>query len=527
MKILSEKADANNINGLDSLTHQDPSMAICWFSRSIFLDANEPSYFVNRAEAFLKATDMESAIANYFTALNMIEKWPGGKTSLWIQRRLRKVCFVWAQILLDQRRFKDAMHQLQMAKGFGMNEDAVLSRMTVAYIGMSQFDNALELLYSLTCRNPEDPEYFILRAKIYRHMGNVDFVNIDTQKAIQLAPSHPEIKGLLEYIMLVAIRYKNKASDQILKGQYDTAIYFLNHALELDPMDWVLLFKRGILFSEIGHFESAIVDLSSVLEHPEYDKRRETEIKAHLGSVYNKLGVDYFQKGIFGDALNSFTTALTYNATEPAIYKNRADCYIRFGMIENTLKDLTIAWDLNPSDEEARKKSASIRFQLAEKHLALGDLASATIDLTKAVTAVPTEPLYLFERAKVYYLQEMIDAVRSDLQSVLELDPGHREASAFLLRLQSGPPLNNLLPFPPQKPVQKSFHAKKQTETPFPLPQLSINTQASRSPEQQSRATTAEKEIQEALELVELPKPTPKVFPEKKPVLTLVTPSLF
>ncbi|KAJ3215225.1 Tetratricopeptide repeat protein 16 [Dinochytrium kinnereticum] len=346
------------------------------------------------------------------------------------------------------------------------------------------------MLYVLTSRNPNNVELFILRAKIYRNQGNVDFVNIDTQTAVQLQPSHPEIKGLLEYIMLVAIRYKNKASDQILKGQFDVAIYFLNHALELDPMDWVLLFKRGILFSEIGHFESAIVDLSAVLEHPEYDKRREGEIRAHLGSVYNKLGVSLFQNGNYGDSLVAFTTALSFNPSEPVVYKNRADCYLRFGMVEKTLKDLSKARELDDNDEEARSKIGSLRSQLAAKCLALGDISSASVELSKAIAAAPSQASYYFERAKTYMLQQMIDAARSDLESAVELEPGNKEASALLLRLQSGPPLNNLLPFPPRKPLTKS-NSKKQTEDvnlTFPL--LSINTQKGRQVEVQTPETT-------------------------------------
>jgi tetratricopeptide (TPR) repeat protein len=133
---------------------------------------------------------------------------------------------------------------------------------------------------------------------------------LDLQKAIQLDPKNKELRGLMEYVMLIAIRYKNKASEQMLKGirninffcmliscsgQYDVAIYFLNQALELDPTDWMILLKRGILFSEIGHNDSAVADLLAVLENNERDASRDGEVMSYLGIVFNKIGVSLFQ----------------------------------------------------------------------------------------------------------------------------------------------------------------------------------------------------------------------------------------
>ncbi|KAI8847650.1 hypothetical protein BC829DRAFT_236686 [Chytridium lagenaria] len=516
-----QRSELNNNKGCTALGHSHYVEAIALFSRAIFLHPQEPSFFVNRAEAFLKVVDFESAIANYQVAIDLIANNSSQqKESVWLNRRQRKVHFLWGQIFLDQRRYREALEQFEIAKGLGMAEDAVLARMAVTYIGMRKFDYALELLYVLTSRNPNHADLFILRAKIYRQQGNVDFVNIDTQRAIQLQPSHPEIRGLLEYTMLVAIRYKNKASDQILKGKFDVAIYFLNHALELDPMDWVLLFKRGILFSEIGQFESAIVDLTAVLEHPEYDKTRESEIRAHLGSVYNKLGVSLFQSGNFTESLTAFTTALSFNQSEPVVYKNRADCYLRFGEVEKTLKDLAKAWDIDPSDDEARSKIGDLRYGLAEKFLAMGDMSSATIELCKAIAAWPSDPKLYFERAKTYLLQQMIDAARSDLESALEINPGHREASALLMRLQTGPLLNNLLPFPPRKPLSKKPGKTDDTI----LPVLAINNQRGRL--QESSTSESSSGSSHALVPVVSASDTKKERGQKPAVLTLVTPFL-
>jgi tetratricopeptide (TPR) repeat protein len=99
-------------------------------------------------------------------------------SSNWLNIRLRRVCFTWGQILLDQKRYHEALKYFEISKNLGMNTDSVLARMTVCYICLDMTEDALEFLYMLTERNPTVSEYYILRAKIYKEMDNVDFVNI-------------------------------------------------------------------------------------------------------------------------------------------------------------------------------------------------------------------------------------------------------------------------------------------------------------------------------------------------------------
>ncbi|KAJ3147576.1 Tetratricopeptide repeat protein 16, partial [Irineochytrium annulatum] len=455
MDLLRDQAVQNNQKGLECLFHskapQHLALAIASFSRAVYLDPEEPTYYFHRGEAALRVNDFETAIANFKRSYEMIRKQTdhvseaGSRPtvgnavhhlrvkdpSVWINRRLRRVCFLWGQILMDERRFPEALAQFETAKGLGMNLDSVLIRMVATHIGMNAIDEAFEILYILTERNPNNCDLFILRAKLYREQENIDFMHMDLQRAMKINPAHPEVMGLLESTMLVAIRYKNKASEQILKGQFDLAIYFLNHALELDPMDWVLLFKRGVLFAEIGHYDSAIADLTTVLDACERDEiRREDDIKAHLASVYNKL-----------------------------------DCYLRGGDVQKALNDLTRAVELDATDMDTRHRIGTIRYQKGETCLAAGDIDGAIVEFSKAISADSSRSLYYFERARSFLMHQMIDASRADLVACLKLEPMHREAQAMLSNLTSGPSFDQLAPFPkPHKPVSKLVRSKIRDE---------------------------------------------------------------
>lgn len=133
------------------------------------------------------------------------------------------------------------------------------------------------------------------------------------------------------------------------------AIFYLSHALELDCKDWSLYFKRygrkmtaklayptgfisistrrGVLLAELGHFESAAVDLkfaarqiSQLRQSKEVNitATKEQQVLDHLGGVYNRMGIRAFKKGGVEEAAAMFTAALDCNPSVLTIYKNRA-----------------------------------------------------------------------------------------------------------------------------------------------------------------------------------------------------------
>ena len=70
-------------------------------------------------------------------------------------------------------------------------------------------------------------------------------VNKDRLKVLALNPNHPELEPLNKYIINMTTYYKNRADEMVQKEHFDIAISFLNLAIELDPEDWLLYFKRS------------------------------------------------------------------------------------------------------------------------------------------------------------------------------------------------------------------------------------------------------------------------------------------
>ncbi|KAJ3083342.1 Tetratricopeptide repeat protein 16 [Rhizoclosmatium hyalinum] len=482
VKLIADRSiELNNISltilnaGPAHLSSHHVTLAISQVSRAIFLNKQEPSYYINRAEGYLLANDYESCISNLKKAQLLLPPrksmkstfpdampgacWKGvitaneneedrdlfygrdkfeacASSSVWLNLKFRRIYFTFGQILLDQRRLYESLKYFKLARDFGMCTSSVYLRMVAIYIGLHKTDEALELLYNLIEKHPKNADLYILRAKLYSELGHVDLVSMDLNKVAILNPQHPEMRQLMEYVIWTSIKYKNKASAQILKGQFDVAVFFLNHALELDPTDWITLLKRGVIFSEMGHYESAIADLKGVLEMDDRDRERDAEVKSYVGSVYNKLGVDLFLNKNLDEAVNTFKKAIQFTSTEAIIFKNLADCYWFLDDDNNREKCLYRAYQLNPADDETREKLAELYFSRGERGVFAGHFANGLRELSKAIDLSPNAN-YIFERGRVNLLTEQLDAAREDLSIVLKMNPNHREASAMFDQLVS------------------------------------------------------------------------------------------
>lgn len=371
----------------------------------------------------------------------------------WVQRRLRRVLFLWGQILLDQYRFKEALKCLEQSKELGMHRESVMLRIVAAHIGLGNLEIAIDLLNSIVEKTPNDIDLYVLRAKLYQTLGSHDFMNLDLQRALMLNPSHPELLALIEHVMKIATTYKNKASEQIKQNQIDVAIYFLNQALELDPLDWNSQFRRGTMFLNLGHCESAITDFMACLEQPDRDKARDIEVKAHLAGAYNKMGIQKYSEGDFLVASELFTTAIANNPSEHLFFKNRADCYMQLSALEDAKDDFMESLNLNPTHPESKQSLSRVLLNLGKQKRALGAYPKALKDFNQLVELSSNDATAYFERARTLMLMGDIDGARSDLRVSIAIDPENAECASVLASLTSGPPLHSLKPFPAQKRI--------------------------------------------------------------------------
>ncbi|KAJ8325768.1 Tetratricopeptide repeat protein 16, variant 2 [Batrachochytrium dendrobatidis] len=486
VQIVSQAMQYNYRGCLNLLVKHDYVQAIADFSRAIHLLPNEPAFYWHRAEAYVKVSDYDGALMNfrqheYLTTpenTNNLNKEPlppssgphhklvfpqevadGQNRSIStyvLSRRMGFVAFIFGQCLFDQQRFHDSLVHFKLAKRLEFNIETVLLRMVLSKIGLGEINSALEDLYTLINIQRHSVDLYILRAKIYKCLNNPDSVNIDLQKAIRLSPQHPEIHGLQEYVLTVAVDLKNKASESIQKKQLNNAIWYLNRAIELDPQDWTAVFKRGVALAEIQDYDGALEDLLSILSNNIRDTCRDQEIKNHVGSIYNKIGIMAYQTGTFDIAISKFTEALLYNSLEPAVWKNRADSLMAKKEYASALRDLYQCHAISPDSKEYSKSLAVALTAIGTQYIMQGRYQDAIKELEQAITFDYTSGDGYYEYARANYFLGQIQIAWESLNMALQLDPNHQGAQALKSLLVSVPNMDDLGPLPKRRPLQKS-----------------------------------------------------------------------
>ncbi|KAL2913040.1 Tetratricopeptide repeat protein 16 [Polyrhizophydium stewartii] len=488
MRLAQQEIDRGIAN---LLANGDPVQAIADFSRAIHLDPDEPLFHWHRAEAYAQVLDFDSAIMNfrqhelltspvaaasrpdsrsaarpassgpYHKSIPLAEQDDhdsalASKSVYVLSRRMAITAFIWGQCLLDQQRFAEALVQFTTAHRLRFRVDSVLLRVALSKIGLGEIDDAMEILHVLIDLDPKNVSLCILRAKLHRSMRNVDFANIDLQRAVRIKPDHPEIPGLQRYVLSVAVDLKNKAAEKIAKKQPNSAVWFLNRAIELDPTDWTIVFRRGVLLAEIHNHDGALEDLLNALANPARDTTRDQEIKNHIGSVFNKVGIIAFQNNALGEAFSKFTTALSFNSAEPVVWKNRADCLFAKGELDAALADLEQCLRLDAQDVECKKRLGVVLCAMASRSIAAGRYHAALNDIEQAISYDDTVGDFFYERGRALYFLDHMDEARESLATAIKLTANHQPAQALISLLLSVPPMDDLAPMPQRRPLKRS-----------------------------------------------------------------------
>ncbi|KAJ3222551.1 Tetratricopeptide repeat protein 16 [Clydaea vesicula] len=490
----------NNEKGLNLLFNKDkleknPTKAQSFFSKSILLHPKEPIFYWHKAESFLESGELTCSIIFFKIAIQKIREFNSTENEGFLDKIQVKIKSEKDNLYLNmryekiRRSFKKfsvcLRHELEPTFCADPNASRELNFLKVnfyynhrafANIGLKNYEDAIENICLVVLHCPNYLNAIILRARLYMRLEKFDFVNIDLERIVELDSKHFVIKELRDFVIRVAVNYKNIASHMMLKGNVGMAIFYLSHAIELDKNDWTLYFKRGVLFSELGQFDSSIIDLRKALDDISAKKldgtleitpEREQNVWDHLGSVYNQMGIICFKKKKYEDAVYNFTGGIKCNPCITTLYKNRADCFYNLNEIKLALKDLNQVLSIEDEDQETKTKLATYNFILGEEFFSTGDYIKCIEKYNLAVKLNGSETKYFFERARCHHIMENIEECIADLKQVLKLHPNNVDAVGMLNRLIGGKPLDNILPFPPQK-VLKKIEEKQENLITFP-----------------------------------------------------------
>lgn len=109
--------NTSHLKGIEYFNQHKFNDAIAAYTRAAFLDQSESSLFYHRAEAYLEILDFDTAIRNYRQCL-LLQRYK----SNFVLNRLAYVLYIWGNVLLDCKRFQEAIQCFDEAMVLGVSE---------------------------------------------------------------------------------------------------------------------------------------------------------------------------------------------------------------------------------------------------------------------------------------------------------------------------------------------------------------------------------------------------------------------
>jgi tetratricopeptide (TPR) repeat protein len=165
-----------------------------------------------------------------------------------------------------------------------------------------------------------------------------------------------------------------KGSALFVQNKPAEARPLLEEALAADPSNETAYLYLGIVYQQLGDPDKAITVL----------KRGLNIATLHQDLFLYNIGNNFFARGEFTFAEESYTAAVTANRTLPPGYLNRANSRIKLENWDGALSDYQLYLQLAPQDPQRPQVEEVVR--LLQQHIAKqAALAQAEADRQKAL----------------------------------------------------------------------------------------------------------------------------------------------
>jgi tetratricopeptide (TPR) repeat protein len=185
---------------------------------------------------------------------------------------------------------------------------------------------------------------------------------ISKAKAYLQLKSYSKAREPLHFLLTIDPKsipaFRFIASSYLRQKNYDSAVVYFSKALEIDPVDFISYYDRGISRSYTKDEEGAKNDI-------EYAMKLDTATK-EIG--YNNLG--YFlklEKGKYAEAITFFNEAIKLDPVFAYAFSNRGLAKFKLGDPEAALADLKQSLKLDKTNSYAYKNLAIIYFGTDKK----------------------------------------------------------------------------------------------------------------------------------------------------------------
>ena len=398
----------------------------------------DPSFYVNRGEAFALLSDFSNAVANFRHAVKL------DSHNKEIVRRLGTLIYVYSQLMLDGRRWKEAIWLMDEAIKREPHVVHYWMQRALGWIGLGKYDQAQKDLDHCKVLDANQPDVYVVKAKLYLLQGDSKQAYTENRRALELKPGHPAAESIAADIAQESITLRDDAMEGLLSGDYEAALLSLDSAVQVCPGDRELLLKRALALYKLDRFDDAVADLKNCME----TFGEEKDIVERWANIHNDQAMHLMANGEISHAITLYNRAIRKCRHLPLVFVNRGDAFNAQGQQQLALADYHQALDLDPKLQGAKARLAVLHNAFGMDLYNHQSYRQAIYEFNTAIELHEFVALYHVNKSECFIRMQRFEDATKELLRAVEIDPRDRRAQILLSQLVSGEDLARLLKTP-------------------------------------------------------------------------------
>jgi len=191
-----------------------------------------------------------------------------------------------ASLLIQHRRYEEAMHELQNVLASEPNHPYALALMGVSSTELGKHDEAIKYIQQALGSQPDNAYFLYLMGLVYTRKNKLKEATKFVQSAITFDPHNADYFGLLAMIKLD-------------EKEWENALTFANRGLQVDPENLVCLNSRSTALLKLDRKEESYQTIKEALHND-----------PHNSHTHSNHGWGLLEQGDHKKALESFREAL-------------------------------------------------------------------------------------------------------------------------------------------------------------------------------------------------------------------------
>jgi len=365
--------------------------AVGYFSKTLELRPDFDQAAIDMAAAYEAMGNYAKAIETYKNLINDEDS----KAAV-LQRLI--------QLLIQQRRFTEALEYLQVAVNSGYGGQEVMRKIGLIHLEMEQYDQAAKVFIAMLEKDPAAHQVRLYLGMAYEEKGDLDAASAEFNKIPRESSAYIDAVGHIAFILKE-------------QGHAAQAVEALKAAITDNPNQLELYLNLSALYEALDKQEDGLALLLS----SEARFKGDTRYQFRIGVLYDKLGKR-------PESIERMKTVLSINPMDAQALNFIGYTYAEMGInLEEALGYVKKAVELRPNDGFILDSLGWVYFKLKKYD-------DAVRVLEEAVALVSDDSTIAEHLGDVYHARRDYKKALNLYRKALEIDPGRKELADKIRR---------------------------------------------------------------------------------------------